>query len=354
MGEAILGHRKSGYVTLRDNDGNTVSLIKAGTALGSVIINPSGWATYPGDEDQGSSGQYYTTYTNTNSAKYTLVAGMGNTADGNCGTICTDYAGGSFVAGIKNAVHGNAAFAAGVGNIAHNWQTVVGHYAKESTTIYAPSSTNNSNLFVVGNGAGGLNRSNAFRVVATGYVYYATGNAVGADYAEYFEWQDGNSNEEDRRGLFVTLDGEKIRIANSSDQYILGVVSACPGVIGDAKEDDWQGRWSKDIYGSIMTEDVIVPDELDENGSVIVEGGVRTQRVVNPDYDPNEVYIPRSERPEWSPVGLLGKLVVRDDGTCEVGKFCKSNDEGVATYSDTPGYYVMARLDETHVKVLVK
>ena len=32
----------------------------------------------------------------------------------------------------------------------------------------------------------------------------------GADYAEYFEWSDGNPTNEDRRGLCVVLDGDKI------------------------------------------------------------------------------------------------------------------------------------------------
>ena len=38
---------------------------------------------------------------------------------------------------------------------------------------------------------------------------YADGNwnSGGADYAEYFEWSDGNASDEDRRGMTVVLDG---------------------------------------------------------------------------------------------------------------------------------------------------
>ena len=35
------------------------------------------------------------------------------------------------------------------------------------------------------------------------------------------------------------------------------------------------------------------------------------QRVSNPDYNSSNVYVPRSERPEWDPVGLMGKLWLR-------------------------------------------
>ena len=47
------------------------------------------------------------------------------------------------------------------------------------------------------------------------------------DYAEFFEWADQNTEEEDRVGLFVTFDEnetDKIRIASSADDYILGIV----------------------------------------------------------------------------------------------------------------------------------
>ena len=34
---------------------------------------------------------------------------------------------------------------------------------------------------------------------------------------EFREWSDGNPDNEDRCGLFVCFDGEKIRLANSED-----------------------------------------------------------------------------------------------------------------------------------------
>jgi hypothetical protein len=79
--------------------------------------------------------------------------------------------------------------------------------------------------------------------------------------------------------------------------------------------------------------------------------------IINPKYDASRQgsYIERSRRPEWAPVGMMGKLLVRDDGTCEVGKFCKPNDEGIATLAEgKDGYYVMDRISENIIKVLFR
>lgn len=68
--------------------------------------------------------------------------------------------------------------------------------------------------------------------------------------------------------------------------------------------------------------------KLDENGKQIYNG---TKPVINPEYDPTRPYINRSDRPEWCPVGMLGVLAVRDDGTCEVNGYATINQNGYAT-----------------------
>jgi hypothetical protein len=122
---------------------------------------------------------------------------------------------------------------------------------------------------------------------------YADGswNGGGADYAEYFEWEDGNPDAEDRRGYPVALVGNKIKIAENGDT-IIGIVSAAPVVLGDAAWNHWSGKYLKDEFGGYL---------LDENGD----------RQLNPDYDPTQPYVPREDRPEWSPIGLMGKLRLR-------------------------------------------
>ena len=109
----------------------------------------------------------------------------------------------------------------------------------------------------------------------------------GSDYAEKFE-----TIEDCPVGRFVTLDGEKIRLAQPGDDYILGVTSENPAIIGD-----------KDNPGT--------------------------------------------------PVGLVGKLWVESDGICKVNGFAVSGADGIATDGGSTGYRVMA-VDGNRVKILVK
>jgi hypothetical protein len=85
---------------------------------------------------------------------------------------------------------------------------------------------------------------------------------------------------------------------------------------------------------------------------VIVPEHTERHRVVNPDYDGTQSYVPRSQRPEWVAVGLLGKLLARDDGTCRPGGYCRPNAEGVATDSQT-GYRVLKRTGIYQVMVVI-
>lgn len=219
-------------------------------------------------------------------------------------------------------------------------------------------------VFVIGNGTSST-RSNCFRVQFDGKTY-AKGSysSSGADYAEYFQWLDGNINNEDRTGLFVTLDGEEIRIANPDDNYILGIVSAHPSVVGDVYDDQWKGMYETDIFGREVLEEIDVLAETIEEPDVnnpqntitkiIKEAHKETVPKLNPNYNSNEKYIPRSQRPEWSAVGLLGKLVVIDDGSCIINGYCKVGEGGIAVMSEEKTRFrVMARLDSNHIKILM-
>ena len=81
---------------------------------------------------------------------------------------------------------------------------------------------------------------------------------------------------------------------------------------------------------------------------------IETQPIINPDWDKNREYIPRSERPEWAPVGVLGKLVVYDDGTLKQGDICRPGEGGIAVKSITNGYPVLKRIAEDKVLVWFK
>lgn len=267
---------------------------------------------------------------------YTTASGLNSTAMG----YNTDASGKASTAmGFCTSANGYASVSMGHFTVANGLNTAIGILNKEPAE--ADGITSIGDLFIIGNGTSdpnlGARKSNAFRVTAAGDVMGTKSYAAsGADYAEMFEWINGNPDNEDRRGLFVTLDGEKIRPANSDDDYILGVVSATPSVVADAQTDDWGKKWKTDVFGERL---------LDENGAWILNEDFREEE--------NESYISRLDRKEWAAVGLVGKLIVVDDGTCEVNGYCSPANGGIATKSMS-GYRVLSRIDENHIKVLIK
>lgn len=224
---------------------------------------------------------------------------------------------------------------------------VLGTYNNTFTDI-------NKTSFVIGGGTDASSRANVFRISKVGEVYgYGAYNSSGADYAEYFEWLDRNENNEDRRGLFVTLNEDKIVLADDNSDFILGIVSGAPTIIGDSYEDQWQGMFMKDIFGTPIMETVTIPAEFDDEGNEIIPEHEETREKLNPDYQ-NQKYIPRSERSEWSPVGMMGKLVVCDNGTCVPNFYAKPTIGGIATMSiEKTKYRVLKRIDDTHVLILI-
>lgn len=260
----------------------------------------------------------------------------------------------SHAEGFFTNASGNNSHAGGYSTKANDYQFVTGKYNTDKTgcTDTSDQSTDNS-IFIIGYGTA-TTKANAFRVTAAGKCMGAQSfGSSGADYAEFFEWRDGNKKAEDRRGLFVTLDGDKIRLATAADDYIVGVISANPSVVGDVQSENWHGMYKKDVFGQPLTETVEVPESTDEETGEVVSVHTITRYVVNPDYDPDEEYTSREFRKEWACVGLMGKLVVVDDGTCEVNGYCKAADGGKATKSDT-GYRVMKRIDSTHIQILYR
>lgn len=303
------------------------------------------------------------------SGNYSFAAGVASTASGNysfaagnnakaesrssvaLGEYTTASGNYSFATGSGAKAEGECGAALGMHTTASHYQLAIGRFNVESdgpTNI----STMTGDVFIVGIGTGINARSNALRVSYDGNCYGKNSfRASGADFAEYFEWADGNGNNEDRRGLFVALDGEKIRVATSNDD-VIGVVSATPTITGDTQSEVWKNMYKCDVFGQQLTETVEVAETTDENGN-IVPAHTEVHFILNHDYDSKRKYVSRDLRAEWSAVGLVGKLVAVDDGTCEVNGYCIANNEGKATKSNN-GYRVLARLDNNHIKILVK
>ena len=182
-----------------------------------------------------------------------------------------------------------------------------------------------------------------------------------ADYAEYMEWSDGNPDNEDRRGLLVTYDDSideyhdsMIKLANKSDD-IIGIVSSNPLCLGDCYDDEWHGKYKTDVFGkTLYNENIIQEATYDDNGNVIDEAVIKKEPILSDDYDDSKKYIPREERPEWSPIGFLGKLVCIDDGTCVQNKYVTAIN-GVATLSvERTNILMLRRIDDDHIRVLIR
>lgn len=279
-----------------------------------------------------------------------IVAGTANIALGSGNQVTADAQGG-LALGNLNTCKANASLSGGwctEVQASSNQSIGYGNHVTVATASCAAFGAYNGYGFsgpylILGNGTSSA-RANAFRAAAAGVYSSGSYHSSGADYAEYFEWMDENTDNEDRRGRFVRLDGEKILLAESIDDDILGIVSGNPSVVGDSYEDQWQGQYLTDIYGELLTEDY-----TDEDGTT------RKVWVLNPDYNPEKQYVPRSERREWSAVGMMGKLIVIDDGTCRPNDYCIPTTGGIATRSEgRVGYRVLSRIDGTHIKVLIK
>ena len=312
--------------------------IKSGTGSNSCIIGAGTTASATNSLAEGNG---------------TIASGADSHAEGRkseaTGTI--SHAEGFTCIAKGNSSHAQNFRTQAIGNYSHSggYYTIAQGYAQSVFGKYnvaegvADNQFNTLNIFIVGNGTSDTARNNALRLDVEGNLYVNGGFfSNGADYAEMFEWSDNNINNEDRRGYFVTFDGSnKIRKANSSDEFILGIVSTNPSLVGDNYSDHWCGKYIKDEWDNVVY-DIVTTDDVKQ----------RVPRI-NPLYNENVEYTPRMQRQEWASIGLLGKLIVYSDGSCKVGDFCKPNDEGIATKSNS-GYYVLEVMDNNIIKVLVK
>ncbi len=280
---------------------------------------------------------------------YTKANGEASHASGN-----STFAEANYSTSIGNGTQANS-----VGGLA------TGRYNVRMSGDPTVSSTNDT-AFVIGNGTNASALSNAFRVTYQGAAYGQSAyNSSGADYAEYFEWLDGNPRNQDRVGYVVTLDKGMIRKATAKDIYILGIVSANPSIIGNSYQDTWNGMYVTDEWGRTQyhwvdvehTEHVKVEQE---DGTVTEVPTIKTrkeyQAILNPNWNPDLEYVPREERAEWDAVGITGQLLVRDDGTLFPNNFAKVGFlDGELTLSDEPtNMRVMERVSKNIVRVFIK
>lgn len=245
----------------------------------------------------------------------------------------------SFAEGNDTRANANYSHAEGQSTIASNYSShAMGHF--NAAMITGGTSSNKvGTAFAIGNGSRDNARSNAFSVQFSGITKAANTITASttADYAEFFEWLDENPNAEDRVGYFVTLDGNKIKIAEANDDYILGIISGAPFVLGNGDCDVWNGMYLRDEFRRLKEEPApkmiqVKNKETKKYENQIVEGEYEgTRFVLNPNYDSSQEYKSRFDRPEWAAVGMLGVLPVRHDGTAQVNGYVTVGPNGIAT-----------------------
>lgn len=131
-------------------------------------------------------------------------------------------------------------------------------------------------------------------------------NLIG--YAEIAEWSDGNKDNENRIGYFVTSDNIKYStniIKATSRSNIRGVTVEKPGF-------------------STNVSDM----KFDSDGNLL---------------------------PRYNYITTSGIATVIDDGTCIVGETCMCNDAGIAIPSTNElGYQVVSRIDKNHIIIFIE
>ncbi len=174
----------------------------------------------------------------------------------------------------------------------------------------------------------------------------------GAGFVDFYEWADHNPNDEDRRGIAVTLVGEKIREAQSGER-VMGVISGNPSFVGNAAAFRWAGKYLRDDFATYLWEDysvvkwtekiektpaqaavvvtiddkevellaAVAPvyvDKIRSVGEDKLPAGVtipadaerltQQRRVLNPAFDPDLPYEDREARREWAWVEKVGRV----------------------------------------------
>ena len=355
-----------GKTRAASHGGHTVAA--AGDAIGSIVFNPSDGTdmghtaaaidavvnTGIGSNDVPASLRFYTNYGTTSSQERMRITEEGTVAVGS---------------GVSTA-------GTGAGAIGTSWDLyrksdqaavygIMSYQTSTSTTVWlygadADRSASTAYYHFVGRSNVASGADNEFLLRGDGNAFCdGSWSGGGADYAEYFEWKDGNSDSEDRRGYSVVLDGNMIRKATSDDvaSSIIGIVSAAPAVVGDSDTEQYKQKYLTDDFGSFIWEehtitewtetsyvehldafnesivsyetdkipsDVTVPTEdvKDSEGRIIKTKAVvkdteedgttkLKRRKLNPDYDSSKSYETRESRKEWETIGLMGKLRMR-------------------------------------------
>ncbi len=192
-------------------------------------------------------------------------------------------------------------------------------------------------------------------------------NPVG--FSEMYEWSEIPF--ENPFGLFVKFDHRNGRTPNkivpTNDATDVIGISTVQSVDTSDNPDKWKYAYlcnevgDKYLQKETLAVGVKQYDQFNEISYIQTSPYEHFVQVPTKNYRPDVEYVPRTKRKEWVRVNLLGKVIVRDDGTCEPGKYCEpytgkeKKKYGTATLStDKAGwkFYVTQRITENTIEVL--
>lgn len=190
-------------------------------------------------------------------------------------------------------------------------------------------------------------------------------------YSEMYEWLSVPEHE-NRYARFVTFskdDPSKIVLYGENDStYILGITSI-NSVIDSDNPSEWNYKYMITDIGDIVLQKeqlAVGVKQYDENLEMAF---IRTYpwehliKIENTQYDPSKTYVKRTNRQEWIRVNLLGKCIVRDNGECIEGQYCKPYSGKLtelygtavpATEDDNNKFYVITRISDNAILIVNK
>lgn len=266
---------------------------------------------------------------------------------------------GAHAEGISSNASGEGAHAQGFRTVASGSYSLAEGYETSTNGFpgahvmgrYGSADTDFS--WFLANGADAENTGLAAKILNQGAAYIDHAwNGGGTGFAAFFETANGKEIEP---GLFVTFAGptDKIRIAETRDHYLLGVVSVEAAFVCNSGELRWNGKYETDEWGRVLYEEVTVPAVTEQEGRVVCPEHREMRPVINPAWDPAQRYIPRSARCEWVTVMLVGTVRARDNGMCVPGGFCLAGPGGIAV--PTPrGHRVLKRTGSRQIQILMR
>jgi hypothetical protein len=307
----------------------------------NLILNGSQWSAIGGG-DKNTIGDFVTM---TGFMCSTIAGGTSNTVTGNYSSI-----GGGF----GNQAIGNYSTIPGGADLqtTADYSTAVGAFNLPGPLTLGEPTT--ERIFMVGYDPSFTTRTNLMSVTADGVVHAQTSfSSPGADYAEWFESANGTHLPTGTSVIFVPR-SRLIRPAQAGEIPI-GVVSTTASIKANSAEEAWHGKYARNPDGSIIYEPYQTSREVNEfdreryikeffnpcielnlnfhklspeeqqkglaeeaammkmvaenpryytKTRTITLSGVRPK--LSPAYDPTKTYVPRSARPEWNPIGLVG------------------------------------------------